>query len=480
MGFVVPSHDRPVGLRLLPLDHQGLLLRYVLPLSSSSFFHPRFTCSREFRVDQEKPLPPDTGTFSSCYRTLFAAGQAGIEAAEAEASGANLLALPSTTATSSSSSATAAAAAGDSTKSLMQLKQEKDDEERKKRKAGEDAAGGGGAKKSRTEGKNDGAAAAAEKDFTGVTEKEMGESPPIFSTFLPSSFASRPLEPLRSRSGRGRYRLLSPSLPAPQPPCHCSCARSLPSRGVMRFVRSRHPQQAIRIHHHHHRPPSSWSNLSRWHRPRRHPVTRGAFRSRAYNVHLHDLSHILGWAFGLASGLKNEATRFATAAKEHVADPSSRFTPFPSRDTTRHYLQRNTDGVENNALTTRWRISAATNSFRCKKKHLPPSSAIVLCFGPYFSRSTRMYCTVFLITVRSLSCTCRNFRPAPSPCLITAERRQSCLIHSQLEIDLILGLKACSAARARSHRCKREYLCTSYECRASNKHLVLLVRSRSK
>jgi hypothetical protein len=36
-------------------------------------------------------------------------------------------------------------------------------------------------------------------------------------------------------------------------------------------------------------------------------------------------------------------------------------------------------------------------------------------------------------TVRSLSCTCRNFRPAPSPCLITAERRQSCLIHSQLE-----------------------------------------------
>ncbi|KAG0665147.1 mRNA splicing protein [Rhodotorula mucilaginosa] len=117
-------------------------------------------------------------SYACCHSTIkgsYCAGQAGIEAAEAEASGANLLALPSTTATSSSSSATAAAAAGDSTKSLMQLKQEKDDEERKKRKAGEDAAGGGGAKKSRTEGKNDGAAAAAEKDFTGVTEKEMEE-----------------------------------------------------------------------------------------------------------------------------------------------------------------------------------------------------------------------------------------------------------------------------------------------------------------
>lgn len=66
----------------------------------------------------------------------------------------------------------------------MQLKQEKDDEERKKRKAGEEAAGGGGAKKSRTEGTNDGAAAAAEKDFTGVTEKEMGESPPNFPLFF--------------------------------------------------------------------------------------------------------------------------------------------------------------------------------------------------------------------------------------------------------------------------------------------------------
>ena len=57
----------------------------------------------------------------------------------------------------------------------MQLKQEKDDEERKKRKAtATDGEEGGGAKKSRTDrGDKD---AAAEKDFTGVTEKEMGES----------------------------------------------------------------------------------------------------------------------------------------------------------------------------------------------------------------------------------------------------------------------------------------------------------------
>lgn len=57
----------------------------------------------------------------------------------------------------------------------MQLKQEKDDEERRKRKAGERDGGGGdddkegGAKKSR---KDDG----GQKDYTGVSEKEMGES----------------------------------------------------------------------------------------------------------------------------------------------------------------------------------------------------------------------------------------------------------------------------------------------------------------
>lgn len=41
VGFVVPSHDRPVGLRLLPLDHQGFLLRY-----GRFPFQARFKCSR--------------------------------------------------------------------------------------------------------------------------------------------------------------------------------------------------------------------------------------------------------------------------------------------------------------------------------------------------------------------------------------------------------------------------------------------------
>ncbi|GAA5987670.1 hypothetical protein JCM10908_007162 [Rhodotorula pacifica] len=109
--------------------------------------------------------------YACCHSTVkgsYCAGQAGIEAAEAEASGINLLSLPPA---STAATTTTATSTGDSSKSLMQLKQEKDDEERKKRKAVADHEDKeGGAKKSRkTE------AGEAEKDFTGVTEKEMEE-----------------------------------------------------------------------------------------------------------------------------------------------------------------------------------------------------------------------------------------------------------------------------------------------------------------
>ncbi|GJN90992.1 hypothetical protein Rhopal_004006-T1 [Rhodotorula paludigena] len=101
--------------------------------------------------------------YACCHSTIkgsYCAGQAGIEAAEAEASGANLLLA----APSSSSTAAADPNAG---KSLMQLKQERDEDDRRKRKAGEatDPDDKGGSKKRK--GEEDA------KDYTGVTEAEM-------------------------------------------------------------------------------------------------------------------------------------------------------------------------------------------------------------------------------------------------------------------------------------------------------------------
>lgn len=266
VGFVVPSHDRPVGLRLLPLDHQGFLLRYVARCPFSPLPLPPFSkCSP--RVLRRPRQDPDTQTlFSLLPYAFFAAGQAGIEAAEAEASGANLLALPSTTATSSSSSSTAAA---DSTKSLMQLKQEKDDEERKKRKAtATDGEEGGGAKKSRTDrGDKD---AAAEKDFTGVTEKEMGESFLRSPSFPGSCFLSRSSFVVRRKPrsisvslALGRRRLLLPSHPPPRPMLWVLRTTLLRREAVVSLVRSR---LATRSKQFGFATTSSWSNLSRRHR----------------------------------------------------------------------------------------------------------------------------------------------------------------------------------------------------------------------
>lgn len=92
------------------------------------------------------------------------AGQAGIEAAEAEANpSATILALPSSSSTKDT----------DAGKSLMQLKQERDDEERKKRKADSGSAAEERGKKARKEGDKEDAGK-GEKDFAGVTEAEMG------------------------------------------------------------------------------------------------------------------------------------------------------------------------------------------------------------------------------------------------------------------------------------------------------------------
>ncbi|BGP00019.1 mRNA splicing protein [Rhodotorula toruloides] len=105
--------------------------------------------------------------YACCHSTIkgsYCAGQAGIEAADAEANpSSTILAHPS------SSSASADKDAG---KSLMQLKQERDDEERKKRKADSSASTGEErGKKARKEGEKEGEK--GEKDFTGVTEAEM-------------------------------------------------------------------------------------------------------------------------------------------------------------------------------------------------------------------------------------------------------------------------------------------------------------------
>lgn len=190
-----------------------------VPTAVRVLFHPPFLMLRGICVRRLRFLTPEK---FPCYRT-FTAGQAGIEAAEAEASGANLLALPPATTSSSSS-----AGGGDSSKSLMQLKQERDDEERKKRKAaatttdGEEEGGGGsGAKKSRTDrgNKDDGA---AEKDFTGVTEKEMGEY--CTSASLSRFRASWPAR-LASISVSLAFRRRVASLPPSPDNLYC-CART--------------------------------------------------------------------------------------------------------------------------------------------------------------------------------------------------------------------------------------------------------------
>lgn len=107
---------------------------------------------------------------------VVAAGQAGIEAAEAEANpSSTILALPSS-------------ADPDAGKSLMQLKQERAEEERQKKRKADGQAGDGdeqrGQKKTRQQdgGGDDDKA----KDFGGVTEAEMG----AFDALL---FSSRPL-----------------------------------------------------------------------------------------------------------------------------------------------------------------------------------------------------------------------------------------------------------------------------------------------
>ncbi|BGP40623.1 mRNA splicing protein [Rhodotorula kratochvilovae] len=106
--------------------------------------------------------------YACCHSPIkgsYCAGQAGIEAAAADAAGASLLAL---------TSGAGAAEDPDAGKSLMQLKRERDDDERRKRKTeGEGEDDGREGKKRKEDGDKEKKKGGKEGDFMGVTEAEM-------------------------------------------------------------------------------------------------------------------------------------------------------------------------------------------------------------------------------------------------------------------------------------------------------------------
>lgn len=101
--------------------------------------------------------------------------------------------------------------------------------------------------------------------------------------------------------------------------------------------------------------------------------------------------------------------------------------PFPllSRyDTT---LQRNTDGVENSDSTTRWRISVATNSFRCKEI----TSAVCRSFRAPLQL---LRWVLYFTPITLLCCACRTFRPAPGRVLIMCGDSLACNRDHMLDV----------------------------------------------
>ena len=203
--------------------------------------------------------------------------------------------------------------------------------------------------------------------------------------FFPSSLR----EPASKHLGLGLARSWTSS---PLAPAFSTSPRLLLLRtailhreGVVRFVRSRH-----------HPPPTSIYRKGIG--SATPPVARDASPfPRTSDLHLYDLSRILGRGFGRALAMEMEQQDSPPPQRNTSLTPLTSYSPLPERETT-PTPQRSTDGIENSASTTRWRISVATNSFRCKNTFTFPSAAHRLV-GPAFNPLMRMYCT--LITLLS-------------------------------------------------------------------------------